>query len=149
MDDEDFKQVNAFSWHAQKVVLSSKTVWYAVRKVKLRSKSEVKVLTVYMHRQIMGVCGVKNQVDHRNGNTLDNRKENLRAATNSQNQQNRQKAAGCSSRFKGVSAYRHKWRAYIQLNGRRTHLGYFGTEEEAAETYARTALKVFGEFACI
>ncbi len=100
---------------------------------------------VQMHRFILG--NESEHTDHINHNGLDNRKENLRACTRSQNLGNRliQKH---SSRFKGVSFYRPtgKWAAYIGINKKKQHLGYFQKEEDAALEYDRNAKRVFGSF---
>jgi hypothetical protein len=90
------------------------------------------------------------QVDHMNHDQADNRWENLREATPTQNQQNRQtKKPGVL--FKGVhldSRNPHRpWFAYITVNGRRSILGYFATPEEAALAYNKAARHAFGEFA--
>lgn len=87
-------------------------------------------------------------VDHRNGNGLDNSRSNLRSASLSQNKMNVPKARGAySSKFKGVSKDRERWRAVIYLNGKRTHLGTFDSEIEAAKAYDAAALRLFGEWA--
>lgn len=93
-------------------------------------------------------------VDHINGNPLDNRRENMRLATRSQNAMNRGPDADNRSGYKGV--YRHKgarqpngkpWIALIQANRKRRHLGCFATAEEAAAAYRQAAIELHGEFA--
>jgi hypothetical protein len=88
------------------------------------------------------------QVDHENGNRLDNRIENLREATHQQNCYNKRKVAGKSSKYKGVSRFSNgKWLAYIDHKGIRYHLGYYATEEEAAKAYDLKATSFFKEYA--
>jgi hypothetical protein len=89
-------------------------------------------------------------VDHINGDTLDNRRANLRIATNSQNQANRIRLkSGTSSRYRGVTWNKasQKWQAGIKCNLKSTHLGLFESEEEAARAYDRAAREMFGSFA--
>jgi len=80
-----------------------------------------------------------NHIDHININSLDNRIENLRVATCSQNNRNKNKFKNCSSKYKGVcwDKKNNKWRARIKINGKQKHLGYFDNEEEACEAYKK------------
>lgn len=78
-----------------------------------------------------------NQIDHKNINPLDNRIENLRVVNVSQNTRNQNKRKNCSSKYRGVSRDRNKWRADIQIDGKHKHLGLFDIEEEAAECYKK------------
>lgn len=88
----------------------------------------------------------RNLLDHRNGNKLDNRRENLREATNQQNVWNSKARPGSSS-FKGVSRTDGRWGAKIKRDGKSKSLGSYATEEEAALAYDRAAEELFGEFA--
>ncbi len=104
-----------------------------------------------MHRTILGVKkGV--EVDHRDGNGLNNQRRNLRRASKSQNQAAYRGACkNKSSRFRGVrwaSRY-NNWTARITVNGREMHLGCFGVEVSAAAAYNRAAKKYFGRFASL
>ena len=102
---------------------------------------------VYMHRVIMDAPdGVT--VDHINGDGLDNQRENLRFATQVQQNMNRPKHRG-KSRYKGVYP-RHdgmKWVAQISINNKSRYLGSFGTQESAARAYNVVAFDLHGEFA--
>lgn len=144
VDDADHAELACHLWQAHRG--PHDTTWYAVRatvvdghKTKLR-----------MHRVLMGATrGV--EVDHRNGNGLDNQRLNLRLATGSQNQRHRIRPTRpkMASSFKGVSweAQWKRWRARILVDGKRIHLGTFRSEIEAAKTYDAAALRHFGEFA--
>ncbi|WP_288804427.1 HNH endonuclease [uncultured Novosphingobium sp.] len=87
------------------------------------------------------------EIDHRDGNKLNNAISNLRIATRAQNIISR-KLRGVS-KFKGVTPSMNgkKWRSYIRINGRSVYLGTFEREEAAAEAYLRAALETQGEFA--
>lgn len=98
-----------------------------------------------MHRLILGTP----YVDHRDGNTLNNQRSNLRECTQQQNIWNSASHRGSSSRFKGVSFHRRtgKWQAELCVNRKRTHLGTFNSEAEAAVAYNLAAERAFGEYA--
>lgn len=103
--------------------------------------------TFYLHRLICPT-GEGLQVDHINGDTLDNRRANLRPATFGQNQRNRKKYANNSSGYKGVfyNAKSGSWRAAVRVNGRRVTVGSFATREEAAAAYESAAQVIHGRF---
>lgn len=100
-----------------------------------------------MHRIItnapLGTC-----VDHKNGNTLDNRRENLRLATTSQNSINQKLRRDNTSGVKGVywDKKNKKFKAQISLHGKAKSLGRFSTKEEAAYAYAVASEHLHGEF---
>jgi len=108
-----------------------------------------RVRSIKMHHMILGVSGER--VDHWDGDGLNNRRGNLRQATDSQNKQNQRKKAGCSSRYKGVTRISKTGRfvAGIKIDGVRTYLGTFGTAEEAARVYDAAARERFGSFAAL
>lgn len=90
-----------------------------------------------------------NQVDHINGNKTDNRPQNLRLATNAQNQMNCPVRSGTKSGLKGVWFYAAtgKWKARIMLNRRHIHIGYFDDKEAAHAAYCQRASELHGDFA--
>lgn len=143
VDREDFfPLLMAGKWRAMK---DRNRNYYACR----GSNGEKSIL---MHREILGAKEVE-KVDHKNHNGLDNRRENLRKCTNSQNLANSKIRKDNKSGFRGVNRMRNPknplkfWRAQIQVNNKEIHLGHFGTKEEAAIAYNEGAVLHFGEFA--
>ena len=104
-----------------------------------------------MHRVIVAPLPLF-EIDHINGDRLDNRRENLRVVTREENQANRKKMRSYS-RYKGVFVERRfktlRWRAKIQVNGRVHYLGVFDTEIQAAKAYNEAALRFSGSYARI
>lgn len=90
----------------------------------------------------------KLEIDHINGDPLDNRPENLREATRSENEMNKLPSKRNSSGIKGVSweKRRSKWRAQITANGKYKYLGSFSTRDEAESAYIAASIEMHGEF---
>ncbi|WP_181337101.1 HNH endonuclease [Hyphomicrobium methylovorum] len=105
---------------------------------------------LYLHHVIFGDRG-DFVVDHRDGDTLNNRRNNLRLATPSQNARNRQLASNNASGFKGVCFRKDRgtWLASIRCGPHYTKIGTFATAEAAAAAYDREAMRLFGEFAVL
>ncbi len=139
VDDEDFSLANQFVWFAVKP--SHSRTWYAQRNCWKNGKRTVERL----HTFLVGIS----PLDHKNGDGLDNRRENLRPCTLGQNQGNARRRVDNTSGFKGVtwSKRTRRWRAEIRSGGVREFLGYFDSAEEAARAYDAAAPIHFGEFA--
>jgi hypothetical protein len=138
VDDEDYEEVSKYHWWENS--------GYAVRKIKTPSGWKV----IRMHRWLMGLqTGDRREVDHINGNKLDNRRStNLRICTHAENMKNYGRPASNTSGFKGVNFEPrwNRWRARIKVNGKRIFLGEFSTPEAAHEAYKQAAEKHHGEF---
>jgi hypothetical protein len=103
-----------------------------------------------VHRLIMGLeKGDKKMVDHIDGNGLNNKRNNLRIATHSENGANKSSIPNTSSKYKGVywEKRKNKWQSQITFNNRTKSLGRYNSEKDAALAYNKAALKQFGEFA--
>lgn len=135
IDDADFIKASKFKWYWQ----SSKTLHgYAATGHK----------PLMLHNFILQPPeGL--EVDHIDGNGLNNTRENLRLVTRAQQCQNRKQSSYKSSKFKGVRWWKYKnvWQARIKKDGKSTHLGYFNNEVLAAKTYDIAAKELFGEYA--
>lgn len=90
---------------------------------------------------------VPDEIDHIDGDPLNNRLANLRAASHSQNLANSTLRKDSSLGIKGITRHRKKYVAQIQHNGIRVRIGNFNTIEEAAKAYRKLAIRLFGEFA--
>jgi len=111
-----------------------------------RIKKNKKEKGVLLHRFIMNAQkGII--VDHINGNTLDNRKCNLRLCNISQNNCNRKISSHNTSGYKGVYLHNKKWVARIVINYKNYFLGVFDTPEKAYTAYCKAAKELHGEFA--
>jgi hypothetical protein len=143
VDDEDFKTLATHKWHAY---WNPRTrSFYAMRKIWGKPQR-----TVYMARAILNAT--KGQwVDHRNHDTLNNQRFNLRICASSGNCQNSRKRTNNTSGLIGVSWHkgRNKYRAHIQNEGELIHLGLFNDKLEAACVRDMMAKFLHGEFAVL
>lgn len=144
VDDEDYDYLTQWKWCA--MYDPNADTYYAVRG---RTKEELQLgkAPIKMHRVITNARKGE-LVDHISGNTLDNRKHNLRIVDNTQNQQNKGMSRNNTSGVKGVSWHKRDrvWRASISVNGKRIHLGNFSDKEDAIKAYRSAVVLYHGEF---
>jgi len=143
VDDSLFDYLNQTKWYAE---------WRLDRKSYVAARHSKtlfgKSTKIYMHAIIMHTPKGA-QTDHRNHDTLDNRKQNLRICTNAQNQHNSGKHSDNTSGYKGVRKSGRKWRTEIRINGEYRYLGTFDTRELAAHAYDEAAKRLHGEYAIL
>lgn len=144
ISEQDAPLIAAHNWAAEKPRGAS--CWYAFRSV---ADDTGKVMSVKMHREIMAAASGQ-QVDHINGNGLDNRRANLRFATSSQNSHNSRISVRNRSGVRGVhwSSLQGQWCVQIGHEGRTRHVGFFDRLEDAAAARRAIELELHGEYAC-
>jgi len=110
--------------------------------------STIKGKTVFLHRFLLNPEGFF-EVDHKDGNKIDCKKNNLRICTNSQNQANKDIQKNNSSGYKGVTWHKQikKWVARISCNRKRINLGSFQSIDKAIEAYNKASIELYGEYA--
>jgi len=140
VDDKDYAFLMQWKWFAH-------SEGYAARNARKADGVDRKI--IYMHRVIAERAGfvTTERIDHKDGNGFNNRRTNLRPASNQKNLANRGPNNNNTSGFKGVSRDRDKWAAQIKVAGRHLHLGNFDSKTDAAKAYNAAAIKHFGEFA--
>ena len=134
VDDADFDYLNQFNWHSNTNGSVSSSL----------GGGEKRML---ISRFIMQAPD-NLEVDHIDGNRLNNQRSNLRLATSSQNKMNRGPRVDCKSGYKGVSWHkqRNKWTARIMADNKYIHLGLFENVIDAAQSYNIAAKKYHKEF---
>lgn len=137
VDDEDYERIAKHKWYAD-------SRGYAKRTDTGTKENRYRKLLL-MHREIMNPPKDMH-IDHINGNTGDNRKENLRVCTRSQNKHNGKAQRNNRFGHRGVSLCYGKWYAKIRMNGKLIYIGHYLTKEEAIKAYNDFEYKMFGEF---
>lgn len=141
VDAADYEWLIQWKWHIE----NQGHICYAVRCLWLGNN---KSTTIKMHREILG-AKPGSTVDHRDGDGLNNTRENLRICTQAENVRNKRMRSDNTSGYKGVwwRKNRSRWTATIDVDGVRTWLGSFLTAEDAARAYDAAAKELHGEFA--
>jgi hypothetical protein len=140
VDDADLERVMyAGPWHIRAPDAQHRSA-YVVR----RHNGKLQKLHRFLLDPAPGV-----QVDHIDGNGLNNQRSNLRLCSGSQNQGNISKKRTNKSGYKGAHFHKGngRWKAQISVQNKNIHLGYFDTPEAAHEAYQRAAVQYFGDYA--
>jgi hypothetical protein len=146
VDEKDFDFLSRFSWCAQTHPRTTYAITLYDPGIGIKKIAS-------MHRIIMG--NPKGfEVDHIDGDGLNNLRENLRICTVSENRRNRRKLDTTLSQYKGVSSQYYvdgkpnrKWKATIRVWNKQIHIGSFCNEVDAAIAYDNAAREYFGKFA--
>ena len=133
VDAEDLDRVMQYRWHVNSEFYAS---------------AKINGVQTRMHRFIMNAPSNK-IVDHKNHDTLDNRKSNLRICDKNGNCQNARKLKPASSKYKGVRKRGNAYETRIRYNNKNIYVGYFKSEIEAAKAYDLVAIKYHGEYAVL
>ena len=144
IDDEDYEKIINYKYY----IISSKEKkgFFYFRRYSYETGKRVGIC---LHRELMNCEQFdKKCVDHINGNTLDNRKCNLRICTIAQNNRNQKIKKRNTSGHKGVDWNKkaRKWRAKIKFNNQDIYLGLFVNINDAADAYAEASKKYHGDF---
>lgn len=133
IDLEKIETVKQYKWYQN-------NSGYAISRVNKNKQ-------IFLHRIIVG-NPIGYEVDHIDGDPLNNRKSNLRICSHQENIMNQKIRIDNTSGFKGVNwdKRKGKWRARIHIHGKDKHLGYFESKEEAAKSRVKAEQEYFGEF---
>jgi hypothetical protein len=139
VDDLDFDLLSKFKWHIDNAGYAKRWVYQKTVNGKRLSMCEL------MHRAIMS-APIGMDIDHVNGNRLDNRRSNLRICSRPQNSMNRGSNKNNTTGYKCVWPARGRFKTCVTVNKRRIYLGSFGTAAEAHAAYESAAKQQHGSF---
>lgn len=143
IDEEDYERVTSLKWWVQ--IAHGNVYFYH----KFWNPEKTHKHNVSLQRFLLGLQPHdKRQGDHINGNTLDNRRSNLRICTIAENTRNMKRHKSNQTGFKGIQLNKKsgKYIARICVNLKQIHLGYFSTPEEAHTAYCEASKKYHGEY---
>ena len=146
VDDIDYEYLMQWKWFAHRDYGRPHEKYRPARNVRVDNKRT----TRRMYHEIADRMGLKYKIiDHIDQNPLNNRRSNLRSATNSQNLSNRGRQRNNTSGFRGVDFVRARgeYRARVKVNGKEFCLGHFDTAIEASKAVEAGRIKHMGEFA--
>lgn len=143
VDREDYEIVSQYKWYAT----PGKITWYA--KTSAWDNTVGRSRSISMHRLLLDAQPGQ-LVDHANHDGLDNRRANIRLATNSQNTANSSKKRK-AARYRGLGFNNRlrRWQVYVEKDGYCHYCGSYKNDEEAAKAYDQKAVELFGEFATL
>ena len=138
VDDDDYEELSKYSWalHVRnKKSYARTTIW-----------NHNKRTHVLMHRMILNHSGKESFVDHVNGDSLDNRRDNLRLCTHQENCMNRKPQSNSATGINGVTKYKDGYRVIITFQGKAYWIGYAKTIDQGREMRRVKEEELFKEF---
>lgn len=144
VDDDDFERVSKYKWCAKRNDRIKRIEFYATHAFIIDNR----VKNVSLHQFVIGNTPNGYCIDHINGNTLDNRKENLRFVTRQQNSLNRKSHFNSSSKYRCISLFKRTGKYEVQINIKQnnTKLGYYWSEFIAANVADVASILYHKEF---
>lgn len=142
VDDSDYEAISKYKWHIKK----HGRTFYAKHSTKKGDNRKQK--TVYMHSLLLATPRGM-EVDHIDGDGLNNRRDNIRVCVHAENTRNARTRLDNKSGFRGVHFHSRDmvWSASIGFKNKRVHLGYFSSKLLAREAYRDASIKYYGNFA--
>lgn len=132
--DDNMEYLLKYKWSAQIRTDRGNQISY----IRRGERKNGKYTTIYLHKEICP-CEDGMVVDHIDGDPTNNKIENLRICTPSENSMNKKKKAPCSSKYKGVTKFRNGFMASIMKNYKKIYLGFFKSEEDAYAAYCEAS----------
>ena len=138
VSEQDYAELSEYKWHLHRKKNRGDKHYFRACRMEIRDGRRT---VIPMHRQIMGFPGGK-VVDHINGDSLDNRRENLRILSNADNVRHRVGGTKNKHGVRGIGQHKsvgrtRRWFGQIRVNGENLHTGYFASKDEALDAYER------------